>query len=284
MTEALPVWEELRSSLERAGAGVVYVLGSTDRGKTTLCLDLVRRLSGRGPVAYLDLDPGQSTIGPPATLGFAQYRNGHEIPEDRCLRFVGSTSPRGHLLPILAGAKRLLERAITAGNRIVIVDSPGYIHDEVASEFHLYLIDLLQPDPLVAIQENGELESILAHFRGHPSMAIHRFPPSPLARSRGSAERRRNREEKFREYFAGAKLIDIPLAGLGIHGRIPGPFHPEHGQGLMVALCGPDLRVVSLGIVESIDLTAETLRIQAPEFDPAQIRSIHVGGMRGEGL
>jgi len=199
------------------------------------------------------------------------------MPDRRWLRFVGATSPRGYLLPILAGAKRLMERAIASGVHAVIIDSPGYIHDEVAVEFHLYLIDLLQPNHLIAIQEKDELEPILAHFRGHPAMMIHRLPPLPLARARGSAERRRYREEKFREYFSDATLHDLPLEGLGIHGKIPSSFHPDHWQGLLVALCDPEQWVVALGIVESIDLTTQILRIRAPGFDPAKVTSIHVG-------
>ncbi|MDD1670287.1 MAG: AAA family ATPase [Methanomicrobiales archaeon] len=273
-------WGNLFSTIEAGTGRILYVLGSTDRGKTSFCQDLISRLSQRELVAYLDLDPGQSTIGPPATLGLAFYRNNEEIPEERCLRFVGATSPRGHLLPILAGAKRLLERALVSESRAVIIDSPGYIHDEVATEFHLYLIDLLQPDNLVAIQEKDELEPILAHFRGHPSMVIHRLLPSPLARMRGSAERRRFREKTFREYFADTSLHDLPLEGLGIHGRLPDSFHPEHWQGLLVALCGPEQWVVALGIVESIDLTTQILRIRAPEFDPARVTSIHIGSMK----
>ena len=280
MTGIPAAGDDLFSTLEDGTGHILYVLGSTDRGKTTLCRDLIARLSREERAAYLDLDPGQSTIGPPATLGLAFYRNNEEIPEERCLRFTGATSPRGHLLPILAGAKRLLERALASGAHAVIIDSPGYIHDEVATEFHLYLIDLLQPDHLVAIQEKGELEPILAHFRGHPSMVIHRFPPSPLARARGSGERRRYREGKFREYFSGATLHDIPLEGLGLHGRLPDSFHPEHWQGLLVALCDPEQWIVALGIVESIDIAKQILRIRAPEFDAAKITSIHVGSVR----
>jgi polynucleotide 5'-hydroxyl-kinase GRC3/NOL9 len=270
----------LQSALEGGKGRIVYVLGSTDRGKTTLCRHIISRLSRDGRVAYIDLDPGQSTIGPPATLGLAFYRDKEEIPEERCFRFAGSTSPRGHLLPILAGAKRLLERALASGARAVIIDSPGYIHDEVATEFHLYLIDLIQPDHLVAIQEQNELEPILAHFKGHPTMAIHRLSPSPQARARGSGERTKYREGKFREYFSNATSHGLSLEGLGIHGRIPSSFHPEHWQGLLVALCGPEQWIVALGIVESIDLATRTLRIQAPEFDPAKVTSLHVGGVR----
>jgi polynucleotide 5'-hydroxyl-kinase GRC3/NOL9 len=280
MREIPAGWDDLFSTLEDGTGRILYVLGSTDRGKTTLCQDLIVRFSREERVAYLDLDPGQSTIGPPATLGLAFYRNNEEIPGERRLRFVGSTSPRGHLLPILAGAKRLLERALASGSRTAIIDSPGYIHDEVATEFHLYLIDLLQPDHLVAIQEKGELEPILAHFQGHPTLTIHRLSPSPHARARGSAERRRYREEQFREYFSDATIQEVHLEGLGIHGRIPDSFQPEHWQGLLVAFCDPEQWVVALGIVMSIDLSTQTLRIRAPEFDPAEVTSIHVGAVR----
>jgi polynucleotide 5'-hydroxyl-kinase GRC3/NOL9 len=276
------VWDDLFSILENGTGHILYVLGSTDRGKTTLCRDLIDRLSRHERVAYLDLDPGQSTIGPPGTLGLAFYQNNEEMLGERCLRFAGATSPRGHLLPILAGAKRLLERALASGAIAVIIDSPGYIHDEVATEFHLYLIDLLQSDHLVAFQENGELEPILAHFRGHSSMVIHRFPPSPLARARGSAERRKYREEQFREYFSDATIQEVHLEGLGIHGRIPDSFQPEHWQGLLIALSDPEQWVVTLGIVESIDLPTQTLRIRAPAFEDKKITSIHVGAVRVE--
>jgi polynucleotide 5'-hydroxyl-kinase GRC3/NOL9 len=280
MIEIPASWRDLHSALDDDREKIFYILGSTDRGKTTLCRDLITRFSHGRKVGYLDLDPGQSTIGPPATLGLASYRNNEEIQGERCLLFVGSISPRGHLLPILAGAKRLLERALALGAGMVIIDSPGFIHDEVATEFHLYLIDLLQPTRLVAIQEENELGPILAHFQGHPSMVIHRPPPSPLARARGSAERRRYREEKFREYFSGATLHDVSLEGLGIHGRIPESFHPDLWQGLLVALCDPEQWVVALGIVESTDLPTQTLRIRAPEFGPAKVTSIHVGAVR----
>jgi polynucleotide 5'-hydroxyl-kinase GRC3/NOL9 len=277
MTEN-PTGRDVLLSVPEAGKGrIIYVLGSTDRGKTTLCRELISRLSRNERVAYLDLDPGQSTIGPPGTLGLAFYLKDEEITEERCLRFAGSTSPRGHLLPILAGAKRLLERALASGARTVLIDSPGYIHDDVAIEFHLYLIDLLQPDQLIAIQEKDELEPILVHFRGHPSMAIHRISPSPLARARGSTERRRYRDLKFHEYFADATLREIHVEGLGIHGRLPDSFHPDHWQGLLIALCDPQQWVVALGIVESIDFTSQMLHIRAPEFDPATVTSIHVG-------
>ncbi len=280
MTGIPPAGDEILFSGETLKGGVIFVLGSTDRGKTTLCRRLVDRSSRAGKAAYLDLDPGQSTIGPPATLGLAFYLDGVELPGERVLRFAGSTSPRGHLLPILTGAKRLLERALAPGAATVVVDSPGYIHDDAAVEFHLCLVDLLQPDVLVAIQEKEELEPILAHFRGHSSMEIHRILPSPLARPRGSAERRRYREGKFREYFAGACSQELPLEGIGVHGRVPDTHHPEHWQGLLAALCGPEQWIAALGIIESIDISHRVLHIRAPGFEPGKITSVDIGTVR----
>jgi polynucleotide 5'-hydroxyl-kinase GRC3/NOL9 len=76
-------------------------------------------------------------------------------------------------------------------------------------------------------------------------------------------------------------LRDIQIKGLGIHGRIPDSFQPDAWQGLLVALCDPEQWVVALGIVETVDPMNQTLRIRAPEFDPAKITSIHVGEARG---
>ncbi|MDD1678235.1 MAG: polynucleotide 5'-hydroxyl-kinase, partial [Methanomicrobiales archaeon] len=125
MNQEPEAWEELKEDLCETRQGVVYVAGGVDRGKTSLCRYLVASLRERVLTAYLDCDTGQSTIGPPGTVGCALY----DRPTEQYLRFVGSASPVGHLLPLLTGAKRLLERAQERGAGIVVVDSPGYIED-----------------------------------------------------------------------------------------------------------------------------------------------------------
>jgi polynucleotide 5'-kinase involved in rRNA processing len=106
-----PEWRELVSGLKDVQDAVVYLLGAIDTGKSTLCRFLVEELSQETVSAFLDCDTGQSTIGPPGTVGLALYRDGNRDPFRTALRFVGSTSPSGHLIQEMAGASRLLQLA-----------------------------------------------------------------------------------------------------------------------------------------------------------------------------
>jgi polynucleotide 5'-hydroxyl-kinase GRC3/NOL9 len=269
-------WEELRSALCQEGQGTVYVAGGVDRGKTTLCRYLVEHLRGQMLTAYLDCDTGQSTIGPPGTVACELYGGLTE----RYLRFVGSTSPVGHLLPLLAGAKRLLERARERGAAFVVVDSPGYIEDRVAREFQIHLIDLLQPDHLVAIQRGEELEEILAPFARHAVMQVHRLSPAPGVRSRSQSERYRYREEFLAEYFSEAGEVTVRLAGLGIYGRVPVGSQREAWRGLLVAFCDPAQSVLALGVVLDIDPAGSVIRVRAPPFEERRVSALQVGSMK----
>ncbi len=207
-------WRDLAALLER---------GLTDSGKSTLCRFLVDELKGRFTVAYVDCDTGQSVVGPPATMGLAMHGGSAGSPAPY-LRFVGSISPAGHLLQTVTGAKRLTEKASEAGASVAVIDSPGFVYGGAAFEFQFQfqLIDLLQPTHIVALQRSRELERLLANFRRHPGIAIHRRPGiSPAVVPRTATERRAYREARFRMYFAEAGPRKISLRRLGLHGGSP---------------------------------------------------------------
>ena len=69
----MPEWEAAaRRWLEEGGA--VMVLGAPDTGKSTLSRYLVYRAYAAGqPVGLVDLDLGQSHLGPPAALGLGLF-------------------------------------------------------------------------------------------------------------------------------------------------------------------------------------------------------------------
>lgn len=65
-----PTWEKINL---REARGTLMVIGATDTGKSTFARYLYRQL-GADPgrrVAFLDGDPGQSSLGPPATMTLA---------------------------------------------------------------------------------------------------------------------------------------------------------------------------------------------------------------------
>ncbi|MCM2465885.1 Clp1/GlmU family protein [Methanoculleus oceani] len=269
-------WDDLVAALSGADAPErVYVVGSTDSGKTTLCRYLVDETAARMKTAYVDCDTGQSRLGPPTTEGMVLCPGTTEP----CLRFVGSTSPGGHFIQTLTGAKRLVEKAAELGAGATVIDSPGLVTGGVGTEFQLQMIDLLRPTRIAALQRGRELERLLANFARHPGVAVHRIPVSPAAVARTATGRRRYREERFASYFADARSQEILLRGLGLQGRVPDMRYPRGVAGRLVSFNDPDNFVVALGIVEELHPGGRRLGVFAPPFDPGAIASVRFGSI-----
>ena len=210
--EILPEWVRAAERvLEHPG--VVVLLGASDSGKTTLgrILTEIWTTAGR-TVGLVDGDIGQSSIGPPATVGLEVFSPGLPLPPSpppRCLYFVGSTSPPGHFLPLILGTQSLVQNAIAQGAEIVLVDTTGLIRGAVAASLKWHKLQALRPQHVLALQREGELEPILHLVDGQSDLEIHRLPVSPRVMRRSNATRRAFREERFREYFASASGHDL---------------------------------------------------------------------------
>ncbi len=278
--DVVPEWVETAEGLLESGSGVIYVIGATDQGKSTFCRYLCSVFSRQAVTAYLDCDTGQSSIGPPTTVGLGVYTHGKEVPDVVRLRFAGATSPAGHILELMVGTARLFELCRELCVTFTVIDSPGYVLEPAAQEFHVRMIDLIRPDYIFAIQSGNELEGILVNFSRTPGIAIRRFPASERTVTRKRGWRRIYREKRFREYFAGSAASVVPLEGLGVHGRLPETFREEDWKNLLCALCDADMMVITLGIIESLDLSTPSLTIRAPPFDRELIASLHVGTIR----
>jgi len=72
----------------------------------------------------------------------------------------------------LVGALRLKEKAREEGASYIVADSPGWVVEPAAQEFHVRMIDLLQPDVVIGFERGPELEGILVNFRRHPRIRI----------------------------------------------------------------------------------------------------------------
>lgn len=278
-TLVLSEWKVLAEELKAQGAGIVYVLGAPDQGKTTFCRFLVQELSADTLTGFLDCDTGQSTIGPPATVGLALYAGTFPEPEETFLRFVGSIAPSGHQVQELVAAARLLATARARMARYIIIDSPGWVVGPAAVEFQVRMIDLLSPDRVVAIRRGPELGEILVNFRHRPGMTIHRFFPHPAVRARTPGWRSQYRTGQFGAYFAESSETAISLAGIGMHGRVPERFCDDDWRGLLLALCDHGMMVIGLAVVERVDAVHHTICIRTPAQCPGGIGSIHIGSL-----
>lgn len=207
-----PPWENAaRRFLDTQGT--TLVLGGVDTGKSTLCRYLVSQayLAGE-PVALVDLDLGQSHLGPPGALGLGLFPP--RFPGDQglfpeALYFIGQTSPVGAVLEVAVGGRVLVDEARARGVTRVLVNTSGLIQGPAAFRLKLAEMELLQPRLLLALAREAELDPLLRSMNSGDLTLI--LPVSSRARRKSPEERRALREARFRKYFARAQALELPL-------------------------------------------------------------------------
>lgn len=191
-----------------ARRGVDVLIGGMDSGKSTLA----RRIAAAGiseglTVGLLDADVGQSTIGPPTTVGLRLCRSGADLGPEAMrqadhLAFAGSISPQGHLLPLVTGTRLLLDRAKAQGAELVVVDTTGLVSGVYAQLLKFHKVGVLQPDLVVGIARGEELEPLLGVIRRFYATEVATLGVHPDVVPTSVEQRAHNREESMRAYFA----------------------------------------------------------------------------------
>jgi polynucleotide 5'-hydroxyl-kinase GRC3/NOL9 len=219
--EILPEWREAaRRFLETAGAALV--LGAPDTGKSTLSRYLVYRAYAAGePVGLVDLDLGQSHLGPPASLGLGLFPPLVPGDDSLCppgLYFLGQTSPLGALMEVVVGCRVLADPAAGAGVKRLVVNTSGFVQGPGALRLKRAEAELLQPSLILALQRDRELEPLLQGLETptagaltkNSSWPLLRLPVSSRVSRRDPEARRLYREKRFRRYFQGARPYRLP--------------------------------------------------------------------------
>lgn len=181
--------------------GKIIVIGDTDTGKTEFCKFLVNfGLKKEYRVGVLDLDVGQSHIGPPGSLGFGiatkKIRDLSQILPT-IIYPIGKLSPAGVTKHIITGLKELLAK-IPSEINFLIIDTTGYICTPEAIRLKLQKIEVINPDRIVLLEHQTEgvrpqLEPLANML---PRDKIWRFPVSPKTRRKTPTERRKTRRGK----------------------------------------------------------------------------------------
>lgn len=214
---------------------VVMVVGATDTGKSTFCRYLASRLAKAGVlVGLVDADVGQSTIGPPAAISGGLV-GGPLAPgtmvEPAASIFVGSVSPMGHLLPCVTGTKRVADRLREFGaGAILVVDTSGLILGGAGRSLKEHKFDLLQPQVVVAIQRDRELQQLVRLWERSAGQVI-AVRPSPAAVPCTPAERRSHRGQRFAELLRDAGILTLPLRRVAWREARTGPRPSGRGTG-----------------------------------------------------
>ncbi len=269
MLDLPPSWQEIAEEILKQRPRRILVLGGVDVGKSTLCFYLLEQLVRAGlKVALVDADVGQKDVGPPTTVGLRHFFG--SLPEKRPLPaeklyFVGSTTPVGHLLPLVVGTKKLCD---LSQGEITLINTTGLIRGPGLA-LKVFKIESLEPDLILALERAQELEEILSGFRHR---AIRRLEVSPQAIPKGIAERRRRREEAYRWHFRGAGAITLPLKDLIWQRR------PKNLKKNLLCAVSDGNEVKALAVLEEYDPARGSLTLFTPA-DPYCIRVIICGSV-----
>jgi len=264
-------WEQAADRIKqdtKANIVMCIVIGRIDSGKSTFCKYLTNTWTASGiRVGYVDSDLGQSTIGPPTTVGLKIFNTPPQQQRDYSnffdLHFVGNTAPEGFLLQTLHAVKKMVDKSLQQVSQITLVDTTGFIDGPAARILKQYKIEMVRPQWIIALQAEDEMEHLL---RGYEKMGWHviRLTCSKQVVTRSQAERQKYRNERYKAYFKSAKVIDCPIHTvvfpsciLGTGQRInplelPKETYMPDTKYLYIEKCGSELLIVVDRLVESV--------------------------------
>ncbi len=215
-------WREVAEEITDNG-GPVLTIGAPGSGKTTFCLYLAGLACRNGKrLAWIDADPGQPFIGPPAAISLTPYSEAADLLRRKnpmIMSFIGNTSPVGRLLEMVSGLQKLRAFAESLKPDLMLINTCGLVNGGAARELKFHEIDMLSPRYVIALQKGTEVEHLLAPHSHRAGLLIRRLPISPDARASTGEARRAAREMRFKEYFRGADFQEIALHDVGIHGQ-----------------------------------------------------------------
>lgn len=275
ITESLIIDE-----IHRARNKKIMVLGRSDTGKTTMVERLADRLSRETETGIVDLDMGQSHIGPPTTIAWGKVGKGFtdwESIEVEDFYFTGTITPLGSLLPAVTGAKLITDRAVASCKK-VIIDTTGLIAEPAGRTLKQFKIDLLAPDIILALEFEKELHHILYPFRFVKMPKIYTLSVPPAVASKSSIRRGSYRFDKIRSYFSNARTIEIPFEKIGMRfTRDPLPPGMANFKNKIVSFRDEENRDVALGIIEGIRLKEKKFIVRTTWNRKQRISTMIVG-------
>jgi polynucleotide 5'-hydroxyl-kinase GRC3/NOL9 len=267
--------------VERGGTAVA--LGGMDSGKTTFC-KMVAAVAARvgRRVAYVDTDIGQSTVGPPATIGMKYISSDADLESKALddadsLYFVGSVSPQGHLLPLVVGASKLAEQARADGIDLILVDTTGLIGGTLGQILKYHKVEVLRPDFVVGFQRGQELDPILGAIRRtFNKIHIDSLPVPDDVKPASADARITNRQNRLRAAFEPAVHRWKVKMGVFIP-QVPPDVDPALLDGMLVGMEDENDACLGLGILEFRDGQRRLVTAHGEGATALRIGSLRVG-------
>lgn len=265
-------------------AHTVLFVGGLDAGKSTLARAVAAHALTLGrSVAYLDGDLGQKTVGPPGTVALKRIRSADDLTFERladadALAFVGSTSPQGHLLPLVTGMARLHDQALGEGADLVVVDTSGMVSGIYGQLVKYHKVELLRPDLVVGLRRGEELGPVLGVIERFFSVDVASVGVHPSVVPTSVEQRAVHRERAMARYFEG-ELNRFRIRPTVFMPALPPLFDLTLLDRLLVGLSDGKGAYSGVGYLEHLPEDG-ALRLISPVADPP--KALRLGSVRLE--
>jgi polynucleotide 5'-hydroxyl-kinase GRC3/NOL9 len=235
----------------------VVLIGGLDTGKSTLSRALLEAAVAAGrPSAFIDADVGQKTVGPPATVTMKMIHGGADlepvsVAKEDALWFIGSTSPEGHLLQIVAAVASVFRIAKASGADFVVVDSSGLVSGVHGQVLKYHKVEMLQPDLVVGLQRGEELLPLLGVIQRFFATEVVPLGVHPGVVPTTVEQRAENRERSMAAYFS-AELHRFRVKPTVFMPALPPLFDLAQLDHLLVGLSDGAGGYLGLGYLEHL--------------------------------
>ena len=260
----------------------VLLIGGLDSGKSTLAHTMLRAALDAGrTAAFLDADVGQKSVGPPATVGLRHIRAPEDLEAESLARadslgFVGSTSPQGHLLPLVTSLARLHARAREEGADLVVVDTSGMVSGIYGQHLKYHKVEILQPDLVVGLQRGEELDPLLGVIQRFFAGEVVPLGVHPQVVPTSVEHRAAHREAAMSRYLDG-HLQRFRIKPTVFMPALPPMFDLAQLDRLVVGLSDGAGSFTGLGYLEHA-APEGVLRLISPVADPP--KALRLGSVR----
>lgn len=268
---------EWLSAIERIKdkKGVIFLLGSTDSGKSTFARYALENLIFEGfKVSLIDSDVGQSSLGLPGTISMKIFKDEEDLKNFRFERmsFIGTINPSKKMGIIINETKRFVDFCRRKSD-ISILDTTGLISGELGRCLKIEKIRAVRPDIIIAIQREDELKHIIKLIQ---DTEIIQISASKMAKERKREHRIRYRKKKYEDYFKSANEYLIKSIRFFYNKRQIDIKNVEIKKGLIVGLNHYDW-TIALGFVT--DIIDVSLVIKSPIKDLRKVNRIIIGDL-----
>lgn len=268
--------------------GKVFLLGGSDTGKTTFAFALAEEAISCGlKVGFVDADLGQSSIGPPCTIGSAILSKkdissdiSDNIIKHDGLYFVGDTSPYGHLLQSITGTKQLADEIEGLNPDLLIIDTSGLINGAMGQALKYHKIISLNPDYIVALQREDELYAILKSFSSYQKPLVKDLPVPVEVRKFSSETRAKFRKSKFENYFKNPNRIKIKISQVSFYPFFQDALRRREFENLIIGLKDKNGAIKGIGFIDKLNIRDGCIEIITPISDDKIIKGIEFGFLK----